>query len=596
MKSGERKIHILSDNLINKIAAGEVIDRPASVVKELVENAIDSGGRHITVIIKQGGSGLVQVVDDGCGMSEEDAVLSLQRHATSKIHSYGDIEHITTLGFRGEALASIAAVARVELKTVPQGEMEGTLLNIEGGRVSQVLKTGGPPGTSVSVKNLFFNTPARRKFLRTESTELRYILAMLNRFTLAYPDLAFSLINEANTVYDLKPATLQERITEVLGQRLAGSLIAVTDDNTLAPISGFVGNFDCLRKSRNDQYLFLNRRYINDRTLSYAVVSAFGEAIPIGHYPLFVLFLDIDPERVDVNVHPTKSEVKFADPKMLYDLVRGAVKRALQTDSIIPELQRMTPGARPFQTSRFQISAQKDIFAHPQRSIELVRPPIPAVEPTERVSSPAIPSESVEAQSADVPPEEGAGHSTVWQMQNKYILAQIKSGLVVIDQHAAHERILYEKAKRSFARAESASQQLLFPQTIDLGSQDYQTVREITPLLEKLGFMIKCFGGRTIVVEGVPVGLRLGAEEKILLELLDEYKERLQTETDVQERVAKSYACRSAIMTGDKLSLDAMTALIDQLFATQNPYFCTHGRPTIITISTEELDKRFERG
>ncbi len=594
MKLNDRKIHILSENLINKIAAGEVIDRPASVVKELVENAIDAGGRHITVVIKAGGSGLIQVVDDGCGMNEEDAILSLQRHATSKIKNYRDIERIATLGFRGEALASIAAVSRMEVRTVPRGEMEGTLLTIEGGAVDQVAKTGGNPGTLIAIKNLFFNTPARRKFLRAESTEYRYILAMMNRFTLAYPEIAFTLVHEANTVFDLKPTDLQTRIGEVLGRRTADNLIPVKDENTLAPISGFVGNFDCLRRSRNDQYLFINRRYVSDRTLGYAIASAFGERIPIGHYPLYVLFLDIDPERVDVNVHPTKNEVKFADQKMLYDLVRGAIRRALQTDSIVPQLQRFTPGGSAENLPRFQSSLQQEILDYHQTRIDFSQPdapisaatPLPASTPTGPMTPPATLRRE---------PAPAAPAAMVWQMQNKYVLAQIKSGLVVIDQHAAHERILYEKAKASFNRTEAASQQLLFPQTIDLTPQDYHYVQEIMPLLHKLGFLIKCFGGRTIVVEGVPVGLRIGAEEKILLELLEEYKENMETEVDIQERVAKSWACRSAIMTGDKLSTEAMTALIDQLFATQNPYFCPHGRPTIITLSTEELDKRFER-
>jgi DNA mismatch repair protein MutL len=596
MKSNDRKIHILSENLINKIAAGEVIDRPASVVKELVENAIDAGSRHVTVIVKGGGSQLIQVVDDGCGMSEEDAILSLQRHATSKIRTYTDIERITTLGFRGEALASIAAVARVEFKTIPQGEMDGTLLTVEGGSFGQIQKTGGNAGTSIAVKNLFFNTPARRKFLRVESTEYRYILAMMNHFTLAYPEIGFTMVNEGHTVYDLKPAGLQERIGEVLGSRTAKNLVAVQDDSALMQISGFVGNFDALRKSRNDQYLFLNRRYINDRTIGYAIASAFGDNIPIGQYPLFIFFMDIDPERVDVNVHPTKSEVKFADQKLIYDLVRGAVKRALQTDSIIPQLRRFTPGVWSSEQPRNDSTVQRDIFEYHQSQIEWNRPSAGVVmpfQPTQPVGEPSEPITPT-APVSQVPADPST-QAMVWQLQNKYILAQIKSGLVVIDQHAAHERILYEKAKAYFARTEAASQQLLFPLTLDLSAQDYAYIEEIFPLLTKLGFIVKCFGGRTVVVEGVPTGLRIGTEEKILLQLLEEYKENLQTEVDIQERVAKSWACRGAIMTGDKLSTDAMNALIDQLFATTNPYFCPHGRPVMITISLDELDKRFER-
>jgi len=598
MKLNDRKIHILSENLINKIAAGEVIDRPASVVKELVENAIDAGGRHVTVIIKGGGSQLIQVVDDGCGMSEEDAILSLQRHATSKIRTYKDVERITTLGFRGEALASIAAVARVEMKTVLQGDMEGTQLTIEGGAVGQIQKTGGNPGTSIAVKNLFFNTPARRKFLRVEATEYRYILAMMNRFTLAYPEVAFTMVNEGHSVFDVKPARLQERIGEVLGSRTAKNLVAVQDDSTLMQISGFVGNFDALRKSRNDQYLFLNRRYINDRTIGYAIASAFGDNIPIGQYPLYVIYIDIDPERVDVNVHPTKSEVKFADQKLIYDLVRGAVKRALQTDSIIPQLRRFTPGVWSSEQPQHESSVQRDIFEYHQSQIEWNRPATGALLPAAPLPAAEAGAEIVPAAMAAAPApaaKESSSQAMVWQLQNKYILAQIKSGLVAIDQHAAHERILYEKAKAYFARTEAASQQLLFPLTLDLSAQDYAYIEEILPLLTRLGFIIKCFGGRTVVVEGVPTGLRLGTEEKIVLELLEEYKENLQTEVDIQERVARSWACRGAIMTGDKLSTEAMNALIDQLFATTNPYFCPHGRPTMITISLDELDKRFER-
>jgi DNA mismatch repair protein MutL len=530
-------------------------------------------------------------------MSEEDAILSLQRHATSKIRSYKDIECITTLGFRGEALASIAAVARVEVKTVLQGEMEGTLLTVEGGSVGEIQKTGGNPGTSIAVKNLFFNTPARRKFLRVESTEYRYILAMMNHFTLAYPEIGFTFVNEGHTVYDLKPAGLQERIAEVLGSRIAKNLVAVKDDNTLIQISGYVGNFDALRKSRNDQYLFLNRRYINDRTISYAIASAFGNNIPIGQYPLYIFFMDIDPERVDVNVHPTKSEVKFADQKLIYDLVRGAVKRALQTDSIIPQLRRFTPGVWSSEQPRYESTVQRDIFEYHQTQIEWNRPGAAAavVPPPASPSGTELPESAAPVAAVPSPPTESSAQAMVWQLQNKYILAQIKSGLVVIDQHAAHERILYEKAKAYFARTEAASQQLLFPLTLDLSAQDYAYIEEILPLLIKLGFIIKCFGGRTVVVEGVPTGLRIGTEEKILLELLEEYKENLQIEVDIQERVAKSWACRGAIMTGDKLSIDAMNALIDQLFATTNPYFCPHGRPVMITISLEELDKRFER-
>jgi len=589
MGDSARNIHILSEQLINKIAAGEVIDRPASVLKELVENSIDAGATRITILVKGGGSALIQVIDDGSGMGEDDAILSLQRHATSKIRTYGDIENILTLGFRGEALASIAAVSRLELKTILQGQVEGTAIQVEGGLVQRSGRTGGVPGTSVAVKNLFFNTPARRKFLRTESTEYRYLLGMLNHFTLAFPEIDFQLINEEKEVFHLAPAALIERIGDVLSSRIRHNLVPIKEMNAQMEITGYIGNYDIMRKSRNDQYLFLNRRFINDRTIAYAVTSAFGESLPKGLYPLFLLFMQIDPDRVDVNVHPTKNEIKFAEPRMVYDLVRYAVKRALKTDDIIPEIKQLYPPHRPFietfphqrgDEDRETAQGAFDLTVSPPAGSLLVPP---GGEPAEGTLQPAT------------APSTAAGAANVWQMGRKYILAQIKSGLVVIDQHVAHERILYERAKKNFVRQQGASQQLLFPQTIELSSADHAYLQQILPLLEKIGFVIKIFGGRTVVVEGVPAGVRIGGEDKILLEILDEYKENLESEVNLQERVAKSFACRSAIMAGEKLSPESMNALIDQLFAAENPYFCPHGRPVMVTISVDEIDRRFDR-
>lgn len=655
MQKKNHTINVLPENLINKIAAGEVIDRPASVVKELIENSIDAGASRIEVILKGGGSQLIQIIDNGSGMSEEDAILSLQRHATSKIRTYADIEKILTLGFRGEALASIAAVSRLELRTVPRGAIAGTAIHVEGGIVSRVEEAGGNPGTSIAVKTLFFNTPARRKFLRAESTEYRSILAMLNHFTLAFPEIGFTLIHDEAEVFRYAPAELSDRIVEVLGARVRHNLVQVEDKNSLMTVSGFIGNYDVMRKTRNDQYLFLNRRFINDRTLSYAVTQAFGESIPKGHYPLFILFIEIDPERVDVNVHPTKNEVKFADARIVFDLLRSAVKRALRTDHIIPEIQQFYPprwgaGGMPGSAAgtpsvnRGEIVSSDEQIRLDWEAGETVFPP-PGLFPPRRTFVSSWQDETAAARSSDNTPHEGdpdisrgipgagpvqpgGGDSAggapgqpgttltarpgtfapsgtpaprpreianVWQVQNKYILSQIKSGLVVIDQHVAHERILYERAKKNISQADGASQQLLFPQTLELSPQDYQVMVEISPWLEKLGFQIKLFGGRTIVVEGVPTGMRVGAENRLLLNIIDQYKEYAATESDMRERVAKSFACRSAIMAGEKLSVEAMNALIDQLFATENPYFCPHGRPVMITITVDELDRRFDR-
>ena len=597
MDKTENKIKVLPENLINKIAAGEVIDRPSSVLKELVENSIDAGADRITILLKNGGKSLIQIIDNGMGMEEEDAIMSLQRHATSKIRTYRDVENIRSLGFRGEALASIASISRLEMKTVRDGKMEGSSLLIEGGVVQKVDRTGGNSGTSIAVKNLFYNTPARRKFLRADQTEYRHILSVLNRFTLCYPEIGFNLVNEDNEVFNYKPTTSEERVSAVLGGRVQNNLITVKDETGVATITGFIGNFEAMRKSRNDQYIFLNRRYIVDRTINYAISSAFGEHIPKGSYPLYVLFFEIDPERLDVNVHPTKTEVRFVDQQMLYSIVRGAIKRALTNEEVIPQIDTKPQPSLNEMRHRFQASLAEDMrsFSTDQMTIDFDRPVSPEenAKEGEPETRPVSPFSISPAPSQNQQPAQEV--AMVWQLHNKYILSQIKSGLVVIDQHVAHERILYERAKKSFSQKQGASQQLLFPETIELSAEDFDYLTEVLPFLEKLGFIIKSFGGRTVVVEGIPSGMRIGSENKMLLDILDEYKKNLTTEFDIRERLAKSFSCRSAIMSGEKLTPEAMNSLIDQLFTTENPYFCPHGRPVMVTISIDELDKRFDR-
>ncbi len=575
-------IQVLPENVINKIAAGEVIDRPSSVVKELVENAIDAGASSITVRLKDGGKSLIQVIDDGSGMSEEDAILSFQRHATSKIKDIRDIERVSTLGFRGEALASIAAVARVEMRTVPRGNVEGTLIQIAGGVLTNVGRIGGKGGTSIAVKNLFFNTPARRKFLRADSTEYRHILGMLNRFTLAYPEIEFALYHDDHEIYHLLKSDTRTRLTEVLGN--LGRLIEISEQNAVFNLYGFLGAFDALRKSRDVQYLFVNRRWINDRILSSAVGAGYGETLSKGRFPVYILFFDIDPERIDVNVHPTKSEIKFADQQMLFPLLRSAVKRALFQEQIVPPLKSEGNLQTQLSGRSALLDDLKQMQAH-QRAIEF------DAEPSffDADNEPLRP----EQESGAAPRTDQIGK--FWQVHDKYILTEIKSGLVIIDQHAAHERIYYERVKRSLRSRDASSQQLLFPHTIDLSAEEYELLLEILPMLERMGFVIKGFGGRTVVMEGVPTGLRLRKEERILAEILDEYRLNQNAESDAEERLAKSVACRAAVMSGDRLSEREMNALVDQLFACEVPYFCPHGRPTMITLTLEELDSRFER-
>ncbi|MDZ7379185.1 MAG: DNA mismatch repair endonuclease MutL [candidate division KSB1 bacterium] len=573
------RIHVLPEYVANKIAAGEVVDRPASVVKELVENALDAGARQIDIIVKGGGKLLVQVIDDGCGMSPEDASLAFQRHSTSKIATAADLESITTLGFRGEALASIASVARVELRTAEPGASESTVVRVEGATIVEVGKEAFRQGTSVAVKNLFYNTPARRKFLRADETEYRHILTVLSRFTLAFPEVGFSLINGDTEVFSLTPAPMEARVAAVLGGHLASAMVPVEDKSSAIRIYGMVAKPEAARKSRGDQYLFLNRRYVVDRALNHAVLSGYGESLPRGLYPSYVLFLELDPRRVDVNVHPTKTEVKLADAQLAYELLRGAVRRALTRRA---EASTRSDGGRVIVPHMPRAQTMP-------RSLELFSSPSSLGDTTQIQESP----QPVQLHSGLVP--QAVDRPSVWQFHDTYILSEVKSGLVIIDQHAAHERILFEQAMRNLGSSRPASQQLLFPQTVELSAEQYELLTEMLPFLEMLGFVIRSFGRQTVVVEGVPSGYRGGDEARLLIEVIDEYRENRRSGIEMRESVARSYACHAAIRAGERLSVEAMHALIDQLFATENPYYCPHGRPTVVNLSLEELARRFQR-
>ena len=584
----KNKVKILPEELTNKIAAGEVVDRPASIVKELVENAIDAGSDEITILLKNGGKTLIQVVDNGTGMSREDAILAIQRHTTSKISNYDDLHNIKTLGFRGEALASIASVSRMELKTVLNEKSAGSLIKIEGGTIDDVIDTGGTRGSSVAVKNLFYNTPARRKFLKTDETEYRHILSIIHRFTLSYFDIGFSVYHNEQKIYDIKPATPEIRLVDVLCERYKNNLVKVEDKGTVLQIWGFVGKQDTAKKSRGDQFLFLNGRYIVNRALNHAVISSFGTIIPRGEFPLYTLFLEIDPRRIDVNVHPSKMEVKFADERLIYSLLRAAVKRALSSEQVIPSLSPQV------EISPQPISTAKEDYLAQQTAIPLYeRAPKSQKFPGLEIPQQQLPEKQTPIQIRQS--EEKFERAHIWQINNQYILSEIKSGLIIIDQHVAHERILYEKALRDFETGNPASQQLLFPHVTELTPDEYSYLTDILPFLEKVGFIIKGFGGNTVVIEGVPSGMKINNPETILNEIIDEFKENRSNSLDIRDNVAKSYSCKMAIKKGESLTLEEMNNLIDQLFATQSPYFCPHGRPVIINLSIEELDKRFGR-
>jgi len=595
----EKTIHILPQQLADKIAAGEVVGRPASAVKELIENSIDANATSISIVIKDGGTSLIQVIDNGTGMSAEDARLAFARHATSKIASYDDLENIRTLGFRGEALASIAAVSHVELRTRLQSSDVGTKVKIDGGEHLEVLPEATAPGTIISVRNLFYNTPGRRNFLKSPQTEYKYIVDVFQRAALAHPSVAMKLISNEETIFSLPSATLHERVKELLGEQLSSTLLSFEEKTEFAGIQGFLGKPDFARKTRTEQYLYLNNRSIANRNINHAVYQGYENMLEKGSFPVFILFINIDPHRVDVNVHPSKMEVKFEDESSMYRFVLTSVRKALSASDLIPaagsreEHQvgnfsdfRMTtqPSGAGQRTSQWkelfqsESSFPKNIF------------PQPATTPSAgEIFKRDDPKKSDDKNDSDA-------QRSLWQVHNKYIIVSTAEGIMLVDQHAAHERVLYERAVVRMNGGEHPSQQLLFPRSVELSVGDVSLVSQLLPMLESLGFNLKIFGKTTVIVDGVPTDIKPGEEGTILQQLIDLYKEDEQSvKLEPRERLAKSYSCKAAIKAGDPLKDDEMHALLDQLFQTEVPFTCPHGRPVIIKLSLSELDRRFGR-
>ncbi|QQS48942.1 MAG: DNA mismatch repair endonuclease MutL [Acidobacteriota bacterium] len=636
------KIRVLPDSLANKIAAGEVVERPASIVKELIENSIDAGARGIAVTIESGGRRMIRVSDDGEGMTRDDAILAFERHATSKIKTAEDLEAILTLGFRGEALASIASVAKVRLRTQTEGELTGTEIEISGGRMLNVRDVAFSRGAEFEIRDLFFNVPARRKFLKSEGTESFHIANLVTHYALANPRLSFRLINNNRESIGVSTASdLRERAYQLFGEDFIGDLIEVGAESGEMRVRGYVSSPSATRKNRDNQYFFINGRYVRDKVLNSALSEAYRAMIPSGVHPTAMLFVELPPHEVDVNVHPAKTEVRFVRGAIVHDLVSNAVRTSIsrakaavthfsnpQPASIVENLVQPAPRPVP-EFTRSEIDSGFHIPPPPeQRKIELDHRPPPAMTREERVvafEEAAARAESefnqietaenllygrrigcLGARGADSASSLKAAQNLtlsadeinpLGQLHNSFIIAADRTGLLLIDQHVAHERILFEQHWVALRRKKVEAQHLLLPETIDLTPAQTAAIDQLLPELEANGFEIGRLSGRTIAVKSVPAVLEAGAARSLLLELLEAIEDdrRGLSLDELRAEIAAGLACRAAVKINMPLAPEKMRWMIDELLKMENPATCPHGRPIILRITMREIEKGFQR-
>jgi len=598
------KIRVLADHVANQIAAGEVVERPASVAKELVENSIDAGATQITIEIEAGGRRLLKISDDGEGMVRDDAILAFERHATSKIRVSDDLIAIGTLGFRGEALASIASVAKVELVTSTEGAAAGTRVTIDGGRLRDVKDAAHPRGTTIAVRDLFFNVPARRKFLRSEATETFHLTNLVTHYALAHPEIAFTFVNNGRDVVRAVAAKdLRERAYQIFGETFLENLLAVDGgDASFARVTGFVSAPRDRRTSRDSQYLFVNRRFVRDRMIGRSLSEGYRSILPHGVYPAALLFIETPLEEVDVNVHPAKTEVRFRRPDAVADAVRDAVRSALSSVGFVEPEPQIT------QIPQIQTASAAFASTPPQPRIEFA--PLPTGDEIARDIEEMIRSSSVSSVSAlppidsaqklvrEVTPENlPANIRPLGQLEESFIIATDDEGLLLIDQHVAHERVLFDKYRALESERRVESQQLLVPETFDLTPAQAAVFDQLAPELEVYGFELMRLSGRTVAIRAVPADLPAGEARNMLNELLetvDAEKKSTARET-LRDEIAASLACHAAIKVNMSLTPEKMRWLIDRLLQTSSPTTCPHGRPVILRLGMRDILKGFHR-
>lgn len=615
-------IHLLPDSIANQIAAGEVVQRPASVVKELMENSIDAGASKIQLLIKEGGKTLIQVIDDGKGMSESDARLCFERHATSKLRTTEDLFNIRTLGFRGEAMASIAAVAQVELKTKRAEDETGIQIHIEGSKITKQEPVATTDGSCIAVKNLFFNVPARRNFLKSNPVELKHIIEEFQRVALANPQIAFTLTQNDLEIHNLPVGKLSQRIVHIFGKNYQKQLATVEEETELVKIHGYIGRPESAKRTRGDQYFFANNRFIKHHYLHHAVVDAFQGMLQDKMHPFYVIFMEIEPKHIDINVHPTKTEIKFDDERTIYAIMKSAIKKALGTHNLTPSIDFeqdinfgiTTAGKRdygnekpPFEIPMPRQSAstpqQKNNqdnwsklysgFDQPNRDSVLRSDIIPENQPIQETIK--LGSQVNSRQTIDEDKFQKQTDIT-FQVQQRFIVTQVKSGMILVDQQAAHERILFEKYLAQQEKKRGASQQFLFPQQVELSMTDYALVQELNEEIKALGFAFDDFGGNTIVINGIPTDVVAGNEKELFEGFLDQFKlNKSQLKLNDRENLARSLAKKSAIKHGKKLNSEEMSSLVDELFGCENPNYAPNGNLTFVILDLDTITSYFKQ-
>lgn len=613
-------IQLLPDNIANQIAAGEVIQRPASAVKELLENAVDAGATEIKLLINDAGKSLIQVIDNGKGMSDTDARMCFERHATSKISNIEDLFRIKTMGFRGEALASIAAVAQVELKTKTEEAEMGVYIEIENSQVKTQEPIATVRGTSIAMKNLFFNIPARRNFLKSNAAEMRHIVDEFIRVAMAFPEILFTLSSNGQQVFHLEKGTLKQRIVQILGSQYNARLVTVQEKTDYLNIYGFVGKPETAKKTRGDQYFFVNNRFIKSPYLHHALMNAYQDLIPSDSFPLYVLFIDLDPAQLDINVHPTKQEIKFEDEKIVYAFVQSAIKHALAQFSVTPTLefdldptiQQLDAVTKPFTEDKQAAAQSSAIFRNftqknQAHTVESGGRPVSDMgngetgKPFESLIDRLKREESSSGGYFDLPIQQRMDlqvdtDASFTQLHNTYIVVPTNRGFLLVNQQLAHEQILYERFTASAQGKKIAAQQSLFPVTLTLSTADAVLLEELRPDLNDLGYLVEPFGNDAFVIQGTPADLAPGYEKQTIENLLEQYK-HFSTELKFsrREKITRSLALQQSVKAGTPLSQKEMQSLVEELFQCMQPNMTANGSPTYIEFKKDYLEKLFTR-